>query len=132
MKFYIIISIIFIFTGPSYAADITESQAIHCILGEARGEYRSVGYDAFLSIAEAIRNRGTVSGVYGCNADLSAEQAYIKAKGLDKEAARAWKESKASNLVKGASHWESTDFKVPYWAKNMKVVAHIGKHKFYK
>ena len=113
-------------------AEVTESQAVQCILGEARNEYFSSGYLAFLAVADALRNRNTTQGVYGCAVNLKNEMGYIKAKGLNREALRAWRESARVNLVKGAKHWESVDFEKPYWAKNMKVTYQAGKHRFYK
>ena len=46
----------------AWAEEISEDIAIQCILGEARGEYAEHGYPAFLAIADALRNRGTVRG----------------------------------------------------------------------
>ena len=100
------------------------SDEVRAIIGEAASE----GYEGMLAVGEAIRNRGTLKGVYG-----------VKAKFVDKEpewvwqlAKKAWDASESSNIVGGATHWESTDFPVPYWAKDMETSAHIGKHKFYR
>ena len=116
----------------AWAEEISEDIAIQCILGEARGEYAEHGYPAFLAIADALRNRGTVRGVYGCKADMGKERAYMANKGYYRAARQAWLESKTTNVVNGASHWESTDFKIPYWAKDMIVTYQVGKHKFYR
>jgi len=86
-----------------HAETITDEQAVKCLLGEARGE----NYASLLGHAEAIRNRGTLSGVYGCRADLSREWPYIVRTGIDKQARQAWQESKYSNTVDGADHWGS-------------------------
>ena len=105
-------------------AEVDESQAIRAIIGEASGE----GYNGMLAVACAIKNRGTLKGVYG-----------VKAKHVDKEpkwvwdlARKAWKESASKDITNGATHWESTDFDVPYWAKSMTISCVIGKHIFYK
>ena len=116
----------------AFAEEISDDIAIQCILGEARGEYAKHGYPAFLAIADALRNRGTVRGVYGCKADMGKERAYMANKGYYRAARQAWLESKTANVVNGASHWESTDFETPYWAKDMVVTYQVGKHKFYK
>jgi len=125
-------SIVYFITEICDASEISEKDAVHCILGEAQGEYRSQGIDAFIAIGEGIRNRGSKRGVYGCTANLSKDMPYLKAKGLVKEAKKAWRKSKTSNLIKNADHWESTDFKVPYWEEGKEIIAKIGKHIFYK
>src|SRR3990167_2732273 len=104
----------------AWAEEISEDIAIQCILGEARGE--------------ALRNGGTGrgGGVYGCKADIGKDKAYMANKGYYRAARQAWLESKTTNVVNGASHWESTDFKIPYWAKDMIVTYQVGKHKFYR
>lgn len=49
------------------ASEIPIQEAVHAILGEARGEDLAVQY----AIACAIRNRGTLDGVFGATADVS-------------------------------------------------------------
>lgn len=105
-------------------AEVPTNLAIRAIIGEAGGE----GFIGMKAVAEAIRNRGHLKGVYG-----------LKAKHVDREpkwvwdmARKAWEASQTSNLVDGAQFWESTDFKTPYWAKSMTETAHIGKHKFWR
>lgn len=111
--------------GESEGAEpFTDEQAVRCIIGEAAGE----GFEGMVAVAEALRNRGTLDGVYGCKAkfvDNEPEWVWIKAY-------EAWRYSKTSNFVYEATHWESTDFPEPYWAKDMKITAKIGKHIFYK
>jgi len=112
---------------------IPQAQAVRCILGEARGEYAKQGERAFVAIAEVLRRRGSTQGVYGCTDTIPAkDMVYMKAKGYFRIAEQAWKKSATTNITNRATHWESTDFPVPYWAEKMKVVAIIGKHKFYK
>lgn len=78
---------------------IPEARAVRAIIGEASGE----GYTGMLAIAGAIRNRGTLQGVYG-----------EKAKHVDKQprwvwdqARKAWKESANKDITSGADHWGS-------------------------
>ncbi|MCK5161623.1 MAG: hypothetical protein KAQ99_08635 [Candidatus Aureabacteria bacterium] len=106
------------------AEEVKGNKAIRAIIGEASGE----GYTGMVAVACAIRNRGTLKGVYG-----------QYAKHVDKEpqwvwglAKKAWKESKNVDIVNGGDHWESTDFPVPSWAKEMTVTKRVGKHIFYK
>ena len=81
------------------------------------------------AVAEGIRNRGHLKGVYG----LKAKHVDREPKWVWKLAEKAWIESQTSNLVKGADHWENTeDFGVPYWASSMTETAKIGKHTFYR
>lgn len=120
-----ILSLFFMFlvVYSSYAQTILPAdKAVHCLMGEARGE----GLVGMTAVGEALRNRGTFDGVYGCNASFEEPQWVWDL------ASQAWLDSSGSDLVNGADHWESTSFKVPYWAKDMVVTAHIGKHKFYK
>jgi len=113
-----------ILSTPSVYAHIDAKQAITAIIGEAEGE----PFIGKVAVAEAIRNRKTLKGVYG----LRSPRVKKASKKVWLEAERAWLESEKSNLVKGADHWESIDFKVPGWAKGMIVTAQIGKHTFYK
>lgn len=90
------------------------------------GEARNQSYACQVATAEALRNRGTTRGVYGCTAQFS-EPEWVWAR-----ARRAWAESAHSNYVHGADHWESTDFKTPAWSRKMTETAHVGKHRFFK
>lgn len=109
--------------GQIAEASVTEYQAIRAIVGEAENQ----GLEGMTAVAEAIRNRGSLRGVYGAKRDLSNTPKWVF-----EQAREAWRLSKSSDLVHGADHWESTDFKTPYWAKGAILAAHIGKHKFYK
>jgi hypothetical protein len=81
-----------------------------------------------LAIACAIRNRGSLEGVYGG----MSKRIWNQPAWVWELARRAWLISKDVDIVKGADHWESTDFKVPYWARNMIITCIIGKHIFYR
>lgn len=109
---------------PLAFSQVADSQAILAIVGEAENQ----GLTGMTAIGEAIRNRGTLSGVYG----LKSPRVKKAPKWVFAMAREAWEASETSNLVKGAQFWESTDFKTPYWAKGMIETAHIGKHKFYR
>jgi hypothetical protein len=112
------------------AAEIPEATAVHCILGEARGE----GDVGIKLLASALRNRGTTKGVYGCRADLSKEMSYLKTRGIYAQAVKAWRDK--SDLVRGATYWggKSCD---KAWLENMArkgyvlTVEYRG-HKFYR
>jgi hypothetical protein len=106
-------------------AEIPDKLAIRAIIGEASNQ----GFRGMLACACALRNRGTLKGVYG-----------VKAKHVDREprwvwvqAGKAWEESKTNDITLGATHWENVKaFGTPYWAKSMKKTVKIGNHQFYK
>jgi spore germination cell wall hydrolase CwlJ-like protein len=121
-----ILYIIFLWFSLCAAAyDIDRDKAIAAIIGEAADQ----GEVGMTAVAEAIRNRGTLQGVYGLRrtAFIASQPPWVH-----KQAAKAWDQSAKSNLVNGATHWESIDFKTPVWAYKMTVTARIGKHIFYK
>lgn len=109
-------------------AEIPSSLAVRAIIGEASGE----GYQGMLAVAEAIRNRGHLKGVYGL------EAAHISKEGPEvwKAAKRAWAASERSNTVHGASVWGNAadvkKFKKASWFRNCKQTAKIGSHYFFK
>lgn len=109
----------------AHAETITNDKAVHAILGEARGE----GYAGMYAVACAIRNRGTLEGVYGAGADISDARPQTWARALS-----AWQNSATGpDVTHGATHWESTDFDRPYWAQYPMVETfRIEKHIFYK
>ena len=111
----------FLMAGRLFAEEITEAQAVQCIMGEARGE----PYEGQVAVGEVLRKRGKLSGFYGCFANFKATQ------GEFKKAQKAWRESSKTDYSNGATHFEGDSFKQPYWAKDMKVVAHIGRQTFY-
>lgn len=109
----------------AHAGSIPDDTGVSCIIGEASDQ----GYDGLLAVADALQNRGSIKGVYGCTANhTSHEPEYVW-----KMARRAWQEAKTANPTHGAKFWENTTaFGVPYWAKKMKITNKIGVHTFYK
>lgn len=106
-------------------AEVNPNQAILAIVGEAENQ----GLIGMTAVAEAIRNRGTLKGVYG----LKSPRLKKAPKWVFSMARKAWEDSQNSNLTNGATHWENTkSFGVPYWAKPMKKTAVIKDHAFYK
>lgn len=119
----LIITILLIMSGCAYA-EIPKKLAIKAIIGEASGE----GFVGMRCVASAIRNRGTLKGVYG----LHAKHVNKQPKWVWKMARKAWKDSKTKDYVSGSSFWEGTKFKKPYWASDMQVVMVVGNQRFYK
>ena len=108
----------------AHASEINEDQAVRAIIGEASGE----GLEGMRCVASAIRNRGTLKGVYG----LHAKHVNKQPKWVWKLARKAWKESATQDFACGASYWEGTAFKTPYWAKDMVVVKTVKNQRFYR
>jgi hypothetical protein len=102
----------------------TKEQAVQCIVGESAGE----SFWGKIAVAEGIRNRGKLKGVFGCTNPI----VHNTPEKIWDDANHAWLISRFTNLVNGADHWESIDFKTPWWAEDMIVTAQIGKHIFYK
>lgn len=83
-------------------ADVNQSRAVNAIIGEAEGE----GYDGMKAIACAIRNRGTLKGVYGEKAPRVLAHKYSD--NIEAKALVAWTTSedpKECAFLKGADHW---------------------------
>ncbi len=125
----IIVTILLLSTASvAQASGITRDKAILAIIGEGEGE----PYQGKLALAYAIINRGTLKGVYGLHAPR-----VIKHKYSDKvyaDCAKAWDYAVShptSDITKGASHWEGTAFKTPYWARNAVVTLTVGHQRFY-
>lgn len=120
-----------ILTSVAYAFEIDRTDAINAIVGEAAGE----PYIGQVAVAEVIRNRARsgrgLKGVYGINAE------HIKREpgSTFQRAARAWEESKQTELVKGATIWQSKkDLEITGFDKNQKLefVTKIGGHYFFR
>ena len=115
--------------GEAWAgAPISDYEAVLSIIGEAEGE----GYRGMLAVAHAIRNRGTLRGVYGRNAKRVRAKLYTSV--VYTLAKTAWRVSGIMpDITGGATHWENINaFGKPWWAKKMLRVAKIGSHTFYK
>ena len=101
-------------------------EAIRAIYGEACGE----PYVGKLAVAGAIRNRGTLRGVYGQTSPLLTQPINARAWA---QCARAWRESATRDITHGATHWENThDFGANYWTRKMQCVGTFGRQQFFK
>ena len=119
------IIIMAILQAPAQA--YTEKQAIKAIIGEAENQ----GKEGMLAVACAIRNRGTLKGVYGLNAPRVRNHLYTAR--IYAQAAQAWADSAQTDITHGARFWENTTaFGMPYWAKGMQVVLVVRDHKFFR
>lgn len=122
----ILVTSIFIISSctKAHADEIPESLAVRAIVGEGAGE----GLEGMRCLASAIRNRGTLKGVYG----LHAKHIKKEPKWVFEQARKAWKESAKIDFVCKASFWEGKSFSKPYWAKNMIFVKSEGNQNFYR
>ena len=120
----ILIFFVLAFVDLADAAEIREADAVHAILGEARGE----GYRGMYAVACAIRNRGHLRGVDGRHAKLSGVSPEIH-----HLAARAWAESETGDdITHGADHWYAHNLCRPWWARYGTRTAVIGGHTYMK
>lgn len=106
-----------------------KNNIVDAIIGEAEGE----SYKGKLAVACAIKNRKTLRGVYGVKAPRVVNRKYSSF--VFVQAVKAYEESNvkgACDFIDGASFWEGTKFKTPYWAKNMVVTATIGNQRFFR
>ena len=113
------------FSALTARGGIRDDQAVRAIIGEAANQ----GKTGMLAVACAIRNRGTLQGVFGLNARFVDRQpAWVW-----QRAREAWRQSAGTDITGGATNWENTAaFGVPYWARSMKRTVRIGDHQFFK
>jgi hypothetical protein len=126
--FWLILAFL-VLCGPAHAY-VDQGEAIKAIIGESEGEI----YAGKLAVAEVIRRRGSLKGVYGAKAPRVIQRLYSKACYL--EAARAWAESESTNISEGAMGWGSAAdvkiFRRSKWFKNCEIVKQIGGHYFWR
>lgn len=109
------------------AEGIKDKDAILAIIGEAENQ----GGIGMLAVACAIRNRGTLEGVYGIKAKRMINHQYSIA--TYKLAASAWLSSQTYDITNGATHWENIRaFGRPYWVRDMVETYRYKDHVFYK
>lgn len=124
LKFIILL---FVLTFPIKAhADVTEAQAVRAILGEAENQ----GEIGMIAVAEVIRARGSLKGIYGYK-NVSKRYAKIPAK-YKAMAIKAWHTSANSHITKGADHFENLSFGCPSWVKGCVETFRHKDHVFYK
>lgn len=117
----------FIIVGNVHASEIRKDRAVYAIIGESENQ----GYQGMLAVACAIRNRGTLHGVYGENAPRVKKHLY-GAK-IFVQAVKAWEESSHTDITNGATHWENIKaFGKPSWARKMVGTITVKDHVFYK
>lgn len=136
---FIIVSMLLIKGCACASEEITEDKAILAVIGEAENQ----SYEGMLAVSCAIRNRGTLQGVYGLNAPRVRKGLYTKGTWL--LARKAWKDSaKATDTTRadfgsipdlslGGNSWENTTaFGKPTWASSCEETVTIKDHVFFK
>jgi spore germination cell wall hydrolase CwlJ-like protein len=124
LKSMIALALAIMVAAAGHAGEIQERDAVRAIVGEAAGE----GADGMLAVACAIRNRGTLRGVYGARNPMTARQPGW----VWQQARAAWARSVTNDVTRGATHWENVRvFGRPSWAASMSVTTNIGRHTFY-
>lgn len=115
--------------GCAMSAEIPTERAVKAIIGEAENQ----GYTGMLAVADAIRNRGTLNGVYGWKSYRVVHHKYsIETYNM---AVKAWKESARKDITFGATGWGNDKdvevFRHSKWFPSVYFTAHIGDHWFY-
>lgn len=115
----------------AHAAEIPQEKAVKAIIGEAENQ----GFQGMLAIAHALRNRGTLRGVYGLNSPRVKHHLY-SAKTLAM-AQKAWEQSAFDfDLTHGSTGWgnskDGQEFAKAKWWNNCVVVFRYKQHFFYK
>ena len=138
LVFVFLIMFAFLKCDVVWATTISDSQAINSILGEAEDQ----GLVGMTALGEAIRNRGSLNGVYGYKAIVIKNGNYYRktkkglrllSKAIVKQAHQAWKASATSDYVHGADHWENVEaFGMPSWAYSMEKTFAYKDHAFFK
>jgi hypothetical protein len=115
-----------------------KAQAAHCHISDHDatlaiiGEAEDQGYKGMQAVAHAIRNRGTLKGVYGLHAPRVTKKLFSPS--TFHNASLAWVGSKTEqDFTHGATHWEAVQrYGFPSWARNMIATIKIKDHTFFK
>ena len=114
------------------SAIISEHKAVLAVIGEAEGE----GYEGMLAVSCAIRNRGTLKGVYGLHSYRVVHHKYSNM--TEATAETAWYNSRVPEectFIHGATGWgnaqDVAQFRNSLWFPSVYFTAHIGHHYFY-
>lgn len=117
------------FASCAHAEPITEENAIKAIIGEAENQ----GWIGMRAVACAIRNRGSLKGVYGLHAPrvekgLYSRETYLMAR-------RQWR-AIPYDITHGATGWgnasDIAEFKKHSWWKNCVITFRYRDHVFYR
>lgn len=120
---------VFLWNGCAVASadEIPTDKAILAVIGEAENQ----GYKGMLAVSCAIRNRGTLKGVYGLiNPRITTHKYSYKIYDM---ATRAWFASYYTDITNGATNWENVKaFGCPSWMKRCVETYRYKDHIFFK
>lgn len=126
IKTPVVVMVMLLICSNVWAA-VPDKSAVLAIIGEAENQ----GADGMLAVACAIRNRGTLKGVYGVKAPRVVKGLYSKK--TYQMAEKAWNDSKRVDVTNGATHWENIKaFGKPYWVASMRETYRLKDHVFYR
>lgn len=118
-----------IFQGCALA-QVPSSKAVLSIVGEAEGE----GAEGMLAVADAIRNRESLKGVYGLRSYRVRHHLYSNY--ILHQAEVMWLLSKHKDITNGATGWGSDEdlnkFCGESWWAHCVLTARVGNQWFYK
>ena len=124
------IFIAFALSGCTAFAQVSEKKAVLAIIGEAENQ----GYEGMLAVAGAIRNRGSLRGVYGLKS--KRVRLHLYSQKTFELAQTAWIESESIDESNGGTGWGNEDdinkFCSTTWWPKCVITAHIGDHWFYR
>lgn len=122
-----------------YAAQIKDEEAIRAVIGEDSSSYLGM-----YAVACAIRNRGSLNGVYGLKAVQKHGNRLVRVHSKTGRvvevingqtyslASRAWAMSeKGPDVVRGSKQWEGAKLKAPYWESDFRHSVIVGENRFY-
>jgi spore germination cell wall hydrolase CwlJ-like protein len=122
-----LIFLLFIIAPAESSQMIDNKMAVLAIIGEAENQ----GDRGMLAVACAIRNRGTLKGVYGFKSPRVVGKKYSMK--TYESAVKAWERSQNVDITGGATHWENVlAFGYPYWVKDCTETFRYKDHVFYK
>ena len=125
-------------TTPAHAEDQIDydQRALRAIIGESENQcgYSQDPCQGMLAVACAIRNRGSLKGVYGEHAPRVVKHLYSNHSAI--QAMDAWEESEnpaSCAFIQNANSWENTKaFGRPDWADSCQEIVTIKDHTFFR
>lgn len=110
---------------PGQRRQVPTAKFLSAILGEASDQ----GTRGMLAVACALRNRGSLRGVYGVSNPVIAQASPA----LRAQALAAWRKSATTDITGGATHWGNLrDIQTAKFYSRLTFTVKIGGHYFFK
>ena len=129
---FLIIFLLLASTASASIPELNSENAVNAIIGEAEAEPMA----GKIAVAEVIRRRGSLRGIYG----IHSPRVRMASPAVRKDCELAWAK-KGTNLTRGATVWGNADDvrkwktrakKYPrHWFNRMHQTAQIGRHFFF-